>query len=100
MYKINVSYVICFNVQGPIVRKVDKLIHWINLYPLDKSLSGVWITKFVSVILLNTLSVGQLFNRWIATSKQHLNNREPEELRSFRLDVVAKLLNDCLALFA
>lgn len=47
----NVSYVICSNVQSPIVKKVDKLIHCINVYQLDKFLSGVWITQLVSVIV-------------------------------------------------
>ena len=53
-------------VQGPIVRKVDNAIRWINLYPVDNAID------FPNTYLLDSdLSVDDAIQR--------LNNRSREE---------------------
>ena len=37
-YKEYTDHVRLLTVQGPVVRKVDNAIHWINLYPVDNAI--------------------------------------------------------------
>ena len=58
------------NHQGPVVRKVDNTIHWINLYPVDSAIDFLILIHWIAIYPVdNTI---QQLNNWSLKIKLNL----------------------------